>query len=271
MDRRLFISGIASGALVEHLSASADERQAMPGSFEALLSRIQADSEMVEAGWKYREPSVSRGVGHGEPSKRKLSQAAIDLIVSCEIASPAVYERKYRRPIWPKGASGVTIGVGYDLRYANARYINRDWPMLSTADRAALLKVATLSGQAAKAALPQVHDVDIPWPAANSQFLAFLPYPTKQTEGAFPNCNALSDDSFGALVSLIYNRGPAIVRNSKSRLEMYEIKQLMAAKKFKSVPDRIRSMKRLWTTPDSRGLVLRREAEAALFERGLHA
>jgi hypothetical protein len=266
MDRRAFLASMAAV-----LAAGVAPARAQAVSFDTLLAEVEADPALVEGGWAYREPSVTRGVGHGTPSKRKLNKAATDLIIAFEIASPKVYEKKYRRPIWPKGQSGVTIGVGYDLRFANRSYIDRDWPNLSAADRDLLATVVTLSGTKARDALPSVQAVDVPWEVARAQFEAFIPYPTKETENAFPNCGVLSDDSFGALVSLIYNRGSSIPRNSKSRREMYEIKQLMAAQQFADIPAQIRSMKRLWTTPDSRGLLIRREAEAVLFERGLAA
>lgn len=266
MDRRKFISAIAASFFIDYSPSLAQS-----DSFDALLSELQSAPDIVEASWAYREPTVSRGVGHGIPSKRKLSKSASDLIIACEVASPLVYERKYRRPIWPKGHSGVTIGVGYDLRFANREYLDRDWPMLTQESRSLLAKVLgpTFSGQRAREALSVVSAVDVPWDAAQQQFFAFLPYPTRQTEDAFPNTVALPDDSFGALVSLVYNRGPKIARNSERRREMYEIHELMADKQFGKIPDRFRSMKRLWQTPDSRGLVIRREAEALLFERGL--
>ena len=264
MHRRDFIAALAGSLVLECSPALA---QSDP--FNSLLSELASAPDIVEAGWAYREPTVSRGVGRGTPSKRKLNQSASDLIIACEVASPIVYNRRYRQPIWPKGPSGVTIGVGYDLRFANRAYLDRDWPMLSKESRTLLAKVLTLAGQKARESLPLVSAVDVPWEAAKQQFFAFLPYPTKQTEDAFSNTAALPDDSFGALVSLVYNRGPQIARNSNRRREMYEIQQLMVEERYPEIPDRIRSMKRLWRTPDARGLVIRREAEAVLFERGL--
>ena len=235
-----------------------------------MLADVAADPATVEASWPFREVSVSRGVGKGSPSARKLSQTTIDMIIAFEVASPAAYTQRYRRPIWPKGQSGVTIGVGYDLRFANKHFVDRDWPMLPQSDRNALYTVVGLGGADAQRALSSVRSVDIPWDPARSQFMAFLPYPAKDTENAFPNSGALSSDSFGALVSLVYNRGAAISRNSVKRREMYEIQQLMIARKFAAIPDRIRSMKRIWAgDPNARGLIKRREAEALLFEQGL--
>ena len=265
MKRRNFLAATASVMLAQPRRAPA---QLDP--LAALLAEIAADPSLVESGWRFREPSVSRGVGRGTPSRRKLSSTPVDLIVAFEVASPAAYEARYRRPIWPQGQSGVTIGVGYDLKFANRAFIDRDWPMLSQADRNALYSVTGLSGLAAQGALSRVRTVDIAWQPAKQQFLAFLPYPTRDTETVFPNCSALSDDSFGALVSLVYNRGSAVSRNSERRREMYQIQQLMTARNFAAVPDRIRSMKRIWENdPNARGLVKRREAEALLFEKGL--
>ena len=57
----------------------------------------------------------------------KPSKAAIDLIVESEVTSKAYYEKHYRKPEWPGGASGVTIAVGYDLGFANEAKLRNDW------------------------------------------------------------------------------------------------------------------------------------------------
>ena len=46
----------------------------------------------------------------GVASATPISSTAFDLIVEFEVSSEQVYTRKYRGPIWPGGASGVTIG-----------------------------------------------------------------------------------------------------------------------------------------------------------------
>ena len=48
------------------------------------------------------------------PSKR-----ALDLIIFSEVSSEQTYKRRYAKPTWPKGASGVTIGIGFDVGHAN--------------------------------------------------------------------------------------------------------------------------------------------------------
>ena len=54
-----------------------------------------------------------------------------------------------------------------------------------------------------------------------------------------------------------------------NRLEMREIRDAMQAAEFNPIPDLIRSMKRLWQGRGLDGLLARRDAEAALFEKGL--
>lgn len=116
--------------------------------------------------------------------------------------------------------------------------------------------------------------VRIEWDEARKQFDYFVKLFMNLVEATFPNCNQLSDDSFGALTSIVYNRGNAM-RSAMNdpidrRREMREIRALMQAEDFTAIPDRIRSMKRVWRNdPDSRGLLLRRDAEAQLFQSGL--
>lgn len=84
------------------------------------------------------------------------------------------------------------------------------------------------------------------------------------------NVSCLSEDSLGALVSLVYNRGSSFRKTDGRYLEMRQIRYLLAKGKYDLIPEQIRLMKRLWKDdPDAKGIVIRREAEAALFERGL--
>ena len=52
------------------------------------------------------------------------------LIVEFEVGGRAAYDRKYQRPICPacaSSASGVTVGIGYDLGHATVQQIRSDW------------------------------------------------------------------------------------------------------------------------------------------------
>jgi GH24 family phage-related lysozyme (muramidase) len=84
---------------------------------------------------------------------------------------------------------------------------------------------------------------------------------------ALPNASQLAPDSFGALVSLAYNRGPSFSNMGDRYREMRAIRDHLANQQFAEIPDDIRSMKRLWQNVV--GLRNRRDHEATLFEKGL--
>jgi GH24 family phage-related lysozyme (muramidase) len=73
----------------------------------------------------------------------------------------------------------------------------------------------------------------------------------------------------GALVSLVFNRGASLGPDDK-RKEMRNIAAHMQARNFDAIPAEIRAMKRIWEgKPKLRGLLVRRDKEAAFFEEGL--
>jgi len=200
----------------------------------------------------------------------KPSKAAIDLIVESEVTSKGYYEKHYRKPEWPGGASGVTIAVGYDLGFANEAKLRNDWTGKIDDDMIdALIKYAGLTGEKAHARLAEAREeIDIPWEAAYDVFENIdMPDWSAKVKKALPNTDKLSEDSFGALVSLAYNRGASFSKDGDRYKEMREIKENMANETFDQIPDCFREMKRLW--PNVRGLQDRRDAEAKLFEAGL--
>ena len=102
----------------------------------------------------------------------KPSKKAIDLIVESEVTSKGYYEKHYRKPEWPGGASGVTIAVGYDLGFANEAKLRNDWTGKIDDDMIdSLIKYAGLTGEHAHAKLAEAREeIDIPWEAAYDVF-----------------------------------------------------------------------------------------------------
>jgi hypothetical protein len=200
----------------------------------------------------------------------RSSQAAIDLIVAEEVSSQAVYEKKFQHPEWPGGMSGVTIGIGYDCGYSTPTVIQGDWGnKLPVTMVAALEAVAGIHGSAASSHAHELRNVvTVPWEAAMAVFIG---RDMPKWEGiiikALPNAIQLAPDSFGALVSLAYNRGPSFSNAGDRYREMRAIKDHMAKEQFAEIPGEFRSMRRLW--PNMTGLRNRRDHEAALFEKGL--
>lgn len=191
---------------------------------------------------------------------------------------------------WPGGDSGVTIGIGYDLGYCDAKTFIADWqPHLSPGQVGRLVTAIGKHGQAAKAIAHQFDDIAINRHDAESVFLLrTIPDEESKTLAAFPGCDLLPPDAFGALVSLIYNRGPAMADSKADpdhdrRTEMRAIRS--AIKYFSALPEdehlfelggllqeiaaQIRDMKRLWEGKGLNGLITRREAEARLVESAI--
>jgi hypothetical protein len=196
----------------------------------------------------------------------ELSAGALALIERFEIGDEAAY---IAHPVWPGGASGLTIGIGYDLGYVTAPQIARDWAALPSLTVMRLQSCAGYKGASGRLLLPGFANIDIPYASACDVFRnVILPRYAALTAETFPHSQELSGASFGALVSLVMNRGAGMIDHppgSNARLEMRQIRGACAARNFAAVPGYIRAMTRLWTN----GLVDRRKAEADLFEQGL--
>ena len=192
----------------------------------------------------------------------ECSCASLELIVGFEVGSRQRYEKKFRRPTWPGGSSGVTIGIGYDLGMTPKAQITADWQRrLSDAELAAMLAVQGVTGAAAKRLAPSVSRVVIPFEVAEEVFyLQTLPHFAARTRAAFPGVARLPADAQGMMLSLVYNRGAALTGDS--RREMAEIARLLRSSEpdLEAIARQFESMKRLW--PDTKGLRDRRQREA---------
>jgi GH24 family phage-related lysozyme (muramidase) len=131
-----------------------------------------------------------------------------------------------------------------------------------------------------RALLAKVGEMKVPWETALAVFAErTLPLYIEKTAAALPKTGKLSGDSFGALVSLTFNRGASYAQPHKpasDRLDRYRemrgIKAMMAREKFSQIPDQIRAMVRIWAgTAIERGMRRRRLDEAKLFADGLAA
>lgn len=198
-----------------------------------------------------------------------ISKEAFDLIVAYEVTSEAYYTKNYQRPLWPGLLSGVTIGIGYDLGHHEKVKIAADWKDLVDIDTLkAMMKCSGIIGKPAKVLTENVkNSIVIPWNKAITVFRnSSLGKYTDMTVKALPNTELLTPNQLGALVSLVYNRGSAgFTKSDDKYIEMRAIKEHMEKKEFSKIPEEFRKMKRLW--PDMKGLLLRREAEAKLFEK----
>jgi hypothetical protein len=199
-----------------------------------------------------------------------VSDDAFNLIVTEEDGSEAYYTRHYQHFEWPQGASGPTIGIGYDCGYVSAQEAMSDWSgIVDDHTVAAIVRACGQRGVMASEWV-RVHggSVTVTWDQAIKEFKdRELPKWIQRVQGSLLNCDKLSPTSFGALVSLAYNRGSSFGAPGGRFAEMRSIKQHMSTENFSLITGDLLSMRRLW--PQGGDLWRRREHEAALFQKGL--
>lgn len=216
------------------------------------------------------------------PEPRLISEAGRSLIISFEVGSPAYYTRHYLRPVCPvcdQTASGVTIGIGYDLGYYSRSAVLADWKAHPQVHD--LLPAVGLTRAEAQRAVSKLQHILTPYELAEEVFdqtTVVTYYRVAARAFGQPFLDA-PEDVRAVLVSLVVNRGgslgvarrgdenlPAYSRDS--RWEMRQIARVyLPQRDYRGVAEMIRQMKRLW--PNVRGLRDRREREAQFLERSL--
>lgn len=198
----------------------------------------------------------------------KPSQKTLDLLLEYEVGGGKSYYDKYLSKFtWPGGASGPTIGIGIDCAYYSTSELEQIFNFLPK-DQIELIKKSTgktgSSGKEYTKTLRQANIV-VDWNSAIEIFnkLTWTKF-SKLTERTFPGITELCDDAYGAIVSLVFNRGSKL--EGPSRLEMRNIKKLIPKKDYKGIAKEIRKMKRIWEGKNLDGLLKRREDEAKLVE-----
>ena len=194
------------------------------------------------------------------------SRRSLDLIVQSEVTSKAVYNQKYKSPVVPGEASGITIGIGYDIGHMNLATFEKDWqPFLSATDYSLLKTGVGKKQQAARQALtPALKAVVISWETAMEVFYTrSMPAWAQKARKMYPGLQQLPPDAQGAIVSLVYNRGTSL-DSSDRRREMRNLVTLIAAGNLQGMAQEIRAMKRLWDKRVSPGLHIRRDKEGDL-------
>ena len=194
-----------------------------------------------------------------------VSKKAIELIIQHEVGGRAYYDKKLQAPIWAGGESGVTIGMGYDLGFNSDKQFMADWSgVINLNFINALRPTIGIKGIQAKAMLKgEILNVRIPYNTAYEVLVkSSLPRYYAMTKKIYPNMDLLNEDTKGALVSVVYNRGNKL--EGDSRAEMRAIVDLIAKQDYEGIAEQIEKSKRLWEGKGLDGLVTRRESEADL-------
>jgi hypothetical protein len=233
-------------------AAVADARMALK-----LPGPPQADDALIAALRGLPEPSAD------------LTAAGVTFIGREEVSSPADYHQSFSHPVWPSAESGITIGIGYDLRFATEATLRADWGgAVPEAVIEALLPVLGRPGSPDRMTL--VRHVQISLPSAMQVFLKrMLPAHTAQTRTTYPTLDSLLPARRTALISLVFNRGGGLAGDR--RREMQRIRELLDAGITDGVAEQLDAMARLWDPQKENGIIKRRQREATLWRSGFTA
>jgi GH24 family phage-related lysozyme (muramidase) len=213
------------------------------------------------------ERLLDQALGAVEEAVRlTCSLIGLEALVELEISSQAYYNRYLKNPTWPGGASGVTIGIGYDLGYCSAAAMRRDWRgKIADEGVESLEQACRLKADKAKAMVNRaaIRRVTVPLGAAREVFYAAsLPNYAEKCLKAYPGVERLPADAQAAMLSLVFNRGTAM--SGSRRREMKALKAAVAAADLGAIAEQLQSMKRLWLGKKLDGLLVRRDREADL-------
>jgi hypothetical protein len=196
-----------------------------------------------------------------------VSYTALNTLIQTEVSSEKLYNQKYQSPIWVGGDSGVTIGIGYDCGYCTKQTFTKDWQNYLSQEAITSLKLCCgVKGISSKSFLPVLQFIKIPYEVATQVFYAStIPACARDARNIYPGIEKLPPDAQGAILSLVYNRGP-LINNTDRRKEMKAMIPLIAKGDTEGIAAQLRSMKRLWDPKKQKGLIDRREYEAQLVE-----
>ena len=210
-----------------------------------------------------------------------LDTNGVAFIANKETGGLYYYNLVTRWPHFPGHASGITIGVGYDLRFHSQEHFRKCWgshlPDLHIQE---LSRDIGKKGSKARATELKRMGIQVPFHAAWSVFIhCTLPRFYEKTEKIYPSLPRLPGLCRSVLVSLVFNRGTSL--SGSRRREMRQIQLLLekaddqgltreqVRQILDGVEDEILKMTRLWA-PGS-GLIARRQAEANLWRQGLRS
>jgi peptidoglycan hydrolase-like protein with peptidoglycan-binding domain len=215
------------------------------------------------------DDALTRALADAPDPCPELTAAGATFIAREEISNAELYRRHHSRPHWPGVDSGITIGIGYDLRFATPATLERDWgTVLPAAVRARLAPCLGIRGT--RALRDSLADLRIPLPAAMRVYMErMLPEHCRRTRQAYPMLDSLGAARRTALVSLVFNRGALL--DGDRRREMKRIRELLEAGRTDDVPAQFDAMTRLWNPATERGLIERRRREARLWRDGFAA
>jgi len=204
-----------------------------------------------------------------------LHSDGIAFIANEETGGLSYYNEITIWPQFPGSSSGITIGVGYDLRFTDKESFKKVWgKYLSESYIKELSKDIKKKGTKSRAKKLKNMGIEIPFKYAWQVFIEHtLPEYYKKTETIYPSLSQLPDFCRSVLVSLVYNRGTKLSGSRRKEMKNIQIilenaqKEGFSQENLIEITDELLSMKRLWKSTS--GLIKRRKDEANLWRKGL--
>lgn len=185
------------------------------------------------------------------------------------------------RPHHPGKNSGLTIGMGYDLKHHTAAELRRDWGDVLSEEQLKRLEPYTVrvnkKGKPIKptkgssAAVKATRDIVVQYDDAVKVFEKKIqPVWEKRAYKIFPGLDTMDPYTQASVVSMVYNRGDSMKgKKGQMRGEHFmDIKKAVFERDTKKIAATIRAMKVDHKSKDTQlGLYRRREAEATNIEK----
>ncbi|GEM_PF-2273292 len=195
-------------------------------------------------------------------------QGMSEFISKFEISSKSHYEAILKKPTVPGVNSGITIGVGYDLKHNNVMELN-EYIGEEKCNRLKEAQLRYIKGESKSSVLASISDIEIPYDVAMKIY----------EDKTMPKYISMARNWLGveaydkllagcktAIVSLVFNRGTS--EEGSSREEFPLIRQAIQQGNLAAVPGLIRNMNTTmraeWS--DNSGLFARRNDEANMFD-----
>jgi len=176
-------------------------------------------------------------------------------------------------PYWPKGLSGITIGVGWDLGHHSRDELRKTWAELGQDKLTALEAAVGLKGQAAGAISQRLQTIEIPRDLSMRVLVRSLnEYYCPFVIQLFPGLEKLPTEVQVVFVSLVFNRGASMghepdwrtAKEVDARWEIREMRADVERENIFGIYIHLGTMKRLWEKSGPGGLRFRRRDEQAL-------
>ena len=198
-------------------------------------------------------------------SKEEVMTKAAAFLIKAE-AVPA-------HPYWPKGKSGVTLGVGWDAGYHSEAELRETWAPLGAETISQLANATGKRGREAQTLIPALRSIEIPRSLSIRIFTDSLKdhyYPF--VVHVFPGLERLPADIQVVFISVVFNRGAGmgsdpdwgIATQVDQRWEIRRMREDVKRADVFAIYAHLGTMKRLWQGADHRGLLIRRRDEQAL-------